>query len=128
MSIAESFLAEIDQEAATTKRVLERVPGDKLSWKPHEKSMSLGQLALHTATIPGMVVGLVTPDVCELPSSFESPEAETSEEIASALKSSVATAKEYLGGLDDESALSTWKLVNFGRAKLLSQTAEVPSA
>ena len=84
MSIAESFLAEIDQEAATTKRVLERVPGDKLSWKPHEKSMSLGQLALHTATIPGMVVGIVTPDVFELPSSFDSPEAETSEELVPA--------------------------------------------
>ncbi len=115
MSIAESFLAEIDQEAAITKRVLERVPGDKLSWKPHEKSMSLGQLALHTATVPGFVVGIITPDVFELPSSFESSEAATSEELIAALESSVATAKEYLGGLDDEAALSTWKLLNDGR-------------
>ena len=110
MSIAESFLAEIDQEAATTKRVLERVPGDKLSWKPHEKSMSLGQLALHTATIPGAIVGFVTPDRFELPSSFEFLELETSGELVPALESSVATAKEYLGGLDDEAALSTWTL------------------
>ena len=110
MSIAESFLAEIDQEAATTKRVLERMPGDKLSWKPHEKSMSLGQLALHTATVPGNIAGIVTPDVFELPSSFDSPAAETSEELVPALESSVATAKEYLGGLDDEAALSTWTL------------------
>ena len=110
MSIAESFLAEIDQEAATTKRVLERVPGDKLSWKPHEKSMSLGQLALHTATVPGMVSTIVTPDVFELPSSFDQASAETSEELVPALKSSVATAKEYLSGLDDEAALSTWTL------------------
>ena len=110
MSIAESFLAEIDQEAAITKRVLDRVPGDKLSWKPHEKSMSLGQLALHTATIPGNVAGLVTPDRFELPSSFDQPSAEASEELVPALESSVATAKEYLGGLDDEAALSTWTL------------------
>lgn len=110
MSIAESFLAEIDQEAATTKRVLERVPGDKLSWKPHEKSMSLGQLALHTATIPGAIVGFVTPDRFELPSSFEFLEPETSGELVPALENSVATAKEYLGGLDDEAALSTWTL------------------
>jgi len=110
MSIAESFLAEIDQEAATTKRVLERVPGDKLSWKPHEKSMSLGQLALHTATIPGAIVGFVTPDRFELPSSGESPEPETSGELVPALENSVATAKEYLGGLDDEVALSNWTL------------------
>ena len=110
MSIAESFLAEIDQEAATTKRVLERVPGDKLSWKPHEKSMSLGQLALHTATIPRAIVGFVTPDRSELPSSFEFLEPETSGELVPALENSVATAKEYLGGLDDEAALSTWTL------------------
>jgi len=115
MSIAESFLAEIDQEAAITKRVLERVPGDKLSWKPHEKSMSLGQLALHTATIPGFIVALVTPDQFELPSSFDSPEAQTSEELVPALESGVATAKEYLSGLDDEAALSTWTLAKGDR-------------
>ena len=111
MSIAESFLAEIDQEAAITKRVLERVPGDKLSWKPHEKSMSLGQLALHTATIPGSMAGFIAPDRFELPPSFgPPPEAETSEELVPTLESSVATAKEYLSGLDDETALSTWTL------------------
>jgi uncharacterized damage-inducible protein DinB len=110
MSIAESFLAKIDQEAATTKRVLERVPGDKLSWKPHEKSMSLGQLALHIATIPGSIVALITPDAFELPSSFDSPEPASSEALVPALESSVATAKEFLAGLDDEAALSTWTL------------------
>jgi len=49
----------IDQEAATTRRVLERVPGHRLTWKPHEKSMSLGQLALHVATTPGDVAGML---------------------------------------------------------------------
>src|SRR5262249_35981609 len=48
-----SMLDELHQEAATTRRLLERVPGEKLSWKPHPKSMSLGQLALHVAKIPG---------------------------------------------------------------------------
>jgi len=49
----EPMLNEFREEAAVTKRVLERVPPDKLSWKPHPKSMSLGQLALHVANIPG---------------------------------------------------------------------------
>ncbi len=49
----EPTLDEIRDEAAITKRILERVPADKLSWKPHPKSMSLGQLALHVASIPG---------------------------------------------------------------------------
>src|SRR5271156_5142117 len=52
MSLAESLLMEFDQEAQTTKRVLERVPDDKLAWKPHPKSFSLGQLALHIASGP----------------------------------------------------------------------------
>jgi len=49
----EPMLSEFQEEAATTRRVLDRVPADKLSWRPHPKSMSLGQLALHVATIPG---------------------------------------------------------------------------
>ena len=51
--IIDALLQELEQEAQTTRRVLERVPADKLAWKPHDKSMSLGQLALHVATVPG---------------------------------------------------------------------------
>ena len=49
MAIVDSILMEIDQEAKTTQRVLDRIPEDKLTWKPHAKSYSLGQLALHIA-------------------------------------------------------------------------------
>jgi uncharacterized damage-inducible protein DinB len=52
MSIAESMLPEFDHETATTRMLLERVPEHKADWKPHPKSMSLGQLAMHIATIP----------------------------------------------------------------------------
>jgi uncharacterized damage-inducible protein DinB len=58
MTIIESLLQELEQEAQTTRRVLERVPEDRLAWKPHDKSMSLGQLALHVATTPGFVAEL----------------------------------------------------------------------
>ena len=47
MTIAELLLPEVDQELATTRRVLERVPEDKFSWKPHDKSFSMGDLASH---------------------------------------------------------------------------------
>ena len=50
MSMTQAILQEFETEAKTTRRVLERVPTDKLSWKPHPKSMSLGTLALHVAT------------------------------------------------------------------------------
>jgi uncharacterized damage-inducible protein DinB len=49
MTIAELLLPEVDQEMATTRRVLERVPDDKLGWKPHDKSFSMGDLASHIA-------------------------------------------------------------------------------
>jgi len=55
MSATAAILQELEQEAQTTRRVLERVPNDRLGWKPHPKSMSLGQLALHVATVPGIV-------------------------------------------------------------------------
>jgi hypothetical protein len=67
--IAEGFIKELEQEEPATRRVLERVPQAKLSWKPHARSMSLGQLALHVATIPGNVAALVARDVVPEPGS-----------------------------------------------------------
>ena len=58
----EPTLDEIREEAVITKRILDRVPSDKLAWKPHQKSMSLGQLALHVATIPGALTKLLQQD------------------------------------------------------------------
>jgi len=51
--MVEPMLNELRQEAETTKRLLDRVPANKLDWRPHPKSMPLGQLALHVASIPG---------------------------------------------------------------------------
>src|SRR4029079_8548471 len=59
MAIIDGMLQELEQEAQTTRRVLERVPQAHLTWKPHEKSMSLGQLALHIATVPGNVAQMI---------------------------------------------------------------------
>ena len=55
MSIADTLLPEFDQEMATTRRLLERVPTDKGKWKPHEKSFSLGHLAQLVAWMPGWI-------------------------------------------------------------------------
>ncbi len=53
MTKREELLMEFRHELATTRRVLERIPADKLTWKPHQKSMSLGSLAMHIASLPG---------------------------------------------------------------------------
>ncbi len=55
MTIANALVPEFDQEMATTRRVLERVPSDKGAWKPHDKSFPLGHLAQLVATMPGWI-------------------------------------------------------------------------
>jgi uncharacterized damage-inducible protein DinB len=115
MKIIDGLLAELEQEADTTRRVLERIPQAHLSWKPHAKSMSLGQLALHVATVPGNVAELAAIDVVPNPPSFVQPEAATASELVPALGASVAQAKRALGGFDDAKMGATWRLQSGGR-------------
>lgn len=110
MSIIDVLLAEMDQEAQATERVLARVPQAHLSWRPHPKSMSLGQLALHVATIPGMVAELAAKDAIE-PPVFVQAEAATAAELVPALRASVARAREVLGGFDDQAMGAPWRLM-----------------
>ena len=95
MSIANTLLAELEQEAQATHRVLARIPQAHLSWKPHAKSMSLGQLALHVATVPGFVAELAMQDSIPEPPAFVQPEAATAAELGPALTASVARAKQW---------------------------------
>jgi uncharacterized damage-inducible protein DinB len=104
-----SLLQELEHEAQTTKRVLERVPNDQLAWKPHPKSMSLGQLALHVATVPGMVASIAAQPEVQAPQ-FTQPSATSSADLVPALDASVAKAKELLGGMDDATLGATWRL------------------
>jgi uncharacterized damage-inducible protein DinB len=115
MTIIDGLLAELEQEAATTRRVLERIPQEHLSWRPHPKSMSLGQLALHVATVPGNVAEFAAPDVVATPPSFAQPEATTATELVPALAESVAKAKRALGSYDDAKMGAMWRLQNNGR-------------
>jgi uncharacterized damage-inducible protein DinB len=128
MSIANTLLAELEQEAQTTRRVLERIPQSHLSWKPHPKSMSLGQLALHVATVPGNVAELAAQDTVPEPPAFLHAEAATSAELVPALTESVAKARRHLGGLDDAAMGSTWRLMSGGRELLAMPRAAVARA
>ena len=55
MALIDGMLQEVDLETQTTRRVLERVPNDQLSWRPHANARTLGQLAVHIATVPAVV-------------------------------------------------------------------------
>jgi uncharacterized damage-inducible protein DinB len=60
MTLKDTLLAEFDHEMGTTRRLLERVPDDRLAWKPHEKSMALGELATHLGNIPNWGQAILT--------------------------------------------------------------------
>jgi uncharacterized damage-inducible protein DinB len=110
MAMAAAFVDELTREAATTRRVLERVPQDKLTWKPHEKSWSLGQLALHIAQVPGAIAELITPATREA-FAFTQSEPKTTDEILTGFDQSLASAKAKLGAWDDQDLVAEWKLV-----------------
>lgn len=114
MSLVDCILTEIDQEAQTTKRVLDRIPEDKLAWKPHPKAFSLGQLALHIASVPGSVAALAVPDSMEAPN-FRQPEAKTRQEVLDTFSKSLESAKDTLSKMDDARLMSTWSLTKNGK-------------
>jgi len=110
MSTIEMMIQELEQEAKTTERVLERVPADRLGWKPHDKSWTLGQLALHTATVPGSLAEASTRSPFPLPE-FTQGSPATSAELVPALRQSVTKATTILRGMSDEDLARTWRAV-----------------
>src|SRR6266446_10701198 len=106
IQMLEPMLSEIREETFTTKRVLERVPADKLSWRPHPKSMSLGQLALQVATIPGSLAKLAQLEEFDASqASFEPPVPVDLNEIHTAFDQSVRSAEKCLSGMSETAAL-----------------------
>ena len=115
-AIGTALATEFREEASTTRRVLERVPTDKLGWRPHPKSMSLGQLALHIATVPGRLPGMLQKPEHEVnPAGFKFEEARSTAEILAAFDQSVKDAGAYLDGLKDEQAHAAFTLKANGK-------------
>ncbi|MBI2188468.1 MAG: DinB family protein [Acidobacteria bacterium] len=110
MAMIEALLQELEHEARTTRRVLERVPGDQLAWKPHAKSMSLGQLALHVATTPGAVAAMAQQSPYQV-GNFQQASATSAAELLPAHDDSVAKARAYLSGMTDAELAKTWRAV-----------------
>jgi uncharacterized damage-inducible protein DinB len=110
MPIAQGFLQELEQEAQTTRRVLERVPDAHLDWRPHPKSYSLGQLALHVAQIPGGVATLAMQSPAT-PPAFVQERVARSADLVPALQASVEMARSALAGVSDAEMQETWRLV-----------------
>ena len=113
MNLTTPLLQELTMEAGTTRRVLERVPESSLGWRPHAKSMSLGQLALHVATLPRMVSDFVVGDTLDFGvAAAPSPTVDTHAALMTAFDDSIAHAQRYLASVTDARALETWTLLN----------------
>lgn len=101
-----SIAAELKREAVATRRLFERVPEDRLSWRPHPRSMSLGMLGMHLALLPRGIAEFITPTSASVPDVVV-PEAESVRGMVAALDEGIAFAEERLeewgeGGLDVE--------------------------
>jgi uncharacterized damage-inducible protein DinB len=118
MALIDSLLKELEQETGTTRRVLERVPGHQLAWRPHEKARTLGELALHVATVPGGVAELVaSPSPAQAPQ-FTDPSPKSAAELIPALDRSIAKAMQVLADMDDATLVATWRLMQGDRELL----------
>lgn len=109
MAMIDAMLAEMEEEAQGTRRLLERVPEDKLGWKPHPKSFSLGQLALHVAQLPGGIAELASVDEFQVPE-FAQKEPRSRAELLEAFEDSLARARAALGTMGDQRLQESWTL------------------
>ena len=119
MPLADTFIRELELEAKTTRRVLERVPEDKLTWKPHAKSMSLGRLAQHVASIPCFISGIARLDSYDVEKFSEPPALESTAAILAAFDESVAQAKANLAATDDAAMMQNWSF-NMGGKPIMT--------
>lgn len=111
MSMCQSLAAELQQEAKTTRRLLERVPEASFGWKPHEKSMSLGQLAGHVAQLPTLIVPALTEDEFDFAIAGWKPfSPQNTAELVEQFDANVTAAADALKSQPDEKMSETWKL------------------
>lgn len=113
--MADTLLPEFDHEMGVTRKLLERVPEDKFDWKPHEKSMSLGQLAQHVATIPMWGSMTLNQTEFDLASDQRPPAMTKRSEMLAAFDRLVSEARASLAGKGDGELMAPWALKRAGQ-------------
>jgi uncharacterized damage-inducible protein DinB len=119
MKLTDLFLAQLDAEAKRTSHALERVPPGRDDWKPHEKSMPLGRLAMLVARMPSWVSLILNQDELDLNppggSNVDQRPLRTPAELVQALGEGVAGAREALARRNDEYLMTPWRLLVSGK-------------
>lgn len=115
MNIADTILPEFDHEMANTRIVLDRIPDDKLTWKPHPKSFDMGRLAQHIASLPNWAAKTMKSDSLDY-SGYEPPPApESRAEILAEFDKNVAAARAAMAAASSEAYLQNWSLSGNGQ-------------
>jgi uncharacterized damage-inducible protein DinB len=114
MPMVDAIIGEIDREAKTTQRVLERIPEDKISWKPHPRSMTIGELGMHIAVAPLVLSEVVVKDVHEFGPNPKQGEV-TRQTILDTFTKSTQKMKEVIGTFDDAKMASAITMTKDGK-------------
>lgn len=113
MPINEPLIAELQQEASTTRKILERVPLNDQDWKPHEKSMPIGYLSVHVAELPNWINAVLEHDELDFAkSTYKPPQAKSGKELVEMLDKNLNSAIEVLKKTSDEHFMTNWTLRN----------------
>ncbi len=116
MRLSQTLIPEFDQEMKNTRKVLERVPDDKLDWAPHEKSMTLGRLATHVAELAGLGRTVLQSDSFDIAEGARSgpPALGSRQEILDLFDKATAALRQALEEMQDEAFHSKWTLLKAG--------------
>lgn len=118
-TIADAFIVEFEQEMKTMRRFLERLPEDELTWRPHEKSMTAGQLAYHMASAPASIIKMALLEEKEVQDfNRENPQPKSVSEVLNAFDASVKLVLETLGTISDHQMKESWQLTRDGSVLL----------
>jgi uncharacterized damage-inducible protein DinB len=113
MSIISSLLKELDQEAQTTRKMLERVPTAYFTWRPHQKSMTIKQLATHIAELPSWLTMAVTTDELDFANNpYKQEEVSNTDELLAYFERSLEDGRNHLAAAREETLEETWTLRN----------------
>ncbi len=119
MALSAALLAEFDKEMAGTRKTLERVPDDKFDWKPHPKSMTVRQLALHLALFPSWMIETMNKASLDYApvggEPYMPPAVNSRQELLEIFDRDVAKAREALQGTSDADFMETWSLLAGGK-------------
>jgi uncharacterized damage-inducible protein DinB len=115
-STSQAMLREFERELVTTQKFLERIPAERLDWRPHEKSMSAGQLALHIAQTPAGVIKLALADEAAPPNlGAARPQPNTLREVLDELDQSASCVRRTLPTIDDQRMQAIFTIKQAGR-------------